>query len=54
MAIYKVIAWPIASPQGQKTIHPVNFQSKEEADKFAEDYRSEHPGYEVEVEEFAA
>lgn len=51
--LFKVMAWPSASQSGQRA-NPANFYTRAEAEKFAEDYKAEHPGYQCEIEEQAA
>lgn len=51
--LFKVMAWPTAAKSGQKA-NPANFYTRAEAEKFAEDYKAEHLGYECEIEEQAA
>jgi hypothetical protein len=51
--IFKVIVWPEATEAGQRA-NPANFYSRAEAERFVEDYKSEHPGYKCEIEEHAA
>lgn len=51
--LFKVMAWPTAAESGPKG-NPANFYTRAEAEKFAEDYKAEHPGHECEIEEQAA
>jgi len=52
--VFKVIAWPEAVSSGQRFVHPANFQTRGEAEKFAQDYKEEHPGHVCEIEERTA
>jgi hypothetical protein len=47
------MAWPVGIESGQKA-NPANFYTRAEAEKFREDYKAEHPGYDCEIEEVAA
>jgi hypothetical protein len=47
------MAWPAAVASGQRA-NPANFYTRAEAEKFVEDYKAEHSGYECEIEEQAA
>jgi hypothetical protein len=51
--MFKVFACPPGLPQGNKA-NPANFYTREEAERFREDYLSEHPGYTCEIEEAAS
>lgn len=50
---FRVMAWPVGIESGQKA-NPANFYTRAEAEKFREDYKAEHPGYDCEIEEVAA